>query len=346
MLKGIYAVHATSKLYEGKRFKRLLQFNQIRNLTTFLLKMLSINFVPDLRGKVVIVTGATSGIGLEAARIFAKRRAKLILACIEEDKMADVASALKVETPDADIIQMQIDVGDLVSVHDFVQRFSKLGLTRIDVLLLNAGIAEAREFKPSAQGYELTFATNHLGHWLLTGMLLRFMKDVPDSRIVVVSSMAHSTVKQINYPAATGDDPRQYSPNNTYAQTKLANHLFVTKLNTLLADSGAKTIAVPAHPGVAATSLLDGDDLTITWKIILLIFTIISQSAADGALPILMAATDPAITRDSYYGPRHYWEFRGPPFAHAKKSQTATDPKKADELWSVSEQLCGFAYSL
>lgn len=298
--------------------------------------------VPNLSEKTVAITGATSGIGLHAAKILAHHGAKVVMLCRNVDKMASVASSIHTEKA-SDIVQLQCDTSDLESVRACAEAFKNSGIPRLDALILNAG-AIAHEFKQTPQGLESMFATNHLGHWLLTGLLMDFIKDVPDSRIVLVSSIAHRSVKKIDYDVARGVNGEKFRSFEVYGGSKLANLWMAASLNRRLEKAGAKTIAVPAHPGITESNLA-GPSPPLIVRAIQFLSSPLTQSTEQGSLPLVMAATDPSITKDSYCGPGRFFEVFGPPIASGNKTPAAGDVEKAEELWTISEELCNFEYS-
>lgn len=298
--------------------------------------------MPDMSGKVAVVTGATSGIGLHAAKGFASRGAKVVLACRNAEKMATFADTMRTELPHAELVLMQVDISDLDSVRSFAEEFAGKDIDRIDVLLLNAGIAYG-PYKTSAQGFERTFATNHLGHWLLTGLLLKYVKGHPGARVVAVASLAHEAVKDIKYDVVKGENPDGYQEFYNYAMSKLANMWFVKELNLRLIVAGSAAVAVASHPGVSLSGILDVHN-TLRFRLIRFFASVFCQNAEAGAWPLLMAATDADVTRESYYGPSGWFELSGPPDAKARIGAHVDDEEKARELWRVSEEMCNFSY--
>lgn len=302
--------------------------------------------LPDLRGKVIVITGATSGIGKQAAIQFAKRNAKLVLLARNKQKMISTAATIRHENAAAQVELIHADISDLDSVRTAVAEFTARNLNRIDVLLLNAGIAYG-PYTTSAQRIESMFATNHLGHWLLTGLLIDYIRNVADSRIIAVSSLAHRFVSHVDYDVVTGVKPHRYNQILTYACSKLANHLFITELNARLLQCAASTVAVVAHPGCATTGLQDKfDEQWLSWIVNRTFSPLLCQSAAQGAWPLLMAATDRDVRRGRHYGPGRFFEIFGAPISDAYASAPARDAAKAAELWRVSERLSNFTYPI
>ncbi len=295
--------------------------------------------VGDQSQRVILVTGATSGIGLECARALARRGAHLVLVCRNKTKTADVASLLRADGANA-VDQIVCDMSDLDSVRECAQSY---GGPDIDVLLLNAGTS-AQSFATSAQGFERTFATNHLGHWLLTGLLLKKVKG----RVVVVSSNNHHDASQINWAVVKGE-ARGMSGLDLYAQSKLANMLFVEELNRRLAEVESGVIAVGAHPGFAKSSILEKIENPGLWhQVYKVLMSFMAQPTANGAWPLLMAATDSEIDRDCYYAPskwRMMHEVVGVSMRNGRKSVHVKNVEEAKKMWEESEKLCDFKYS-
>lgn len=306
----------------------------------------SVSDIPSLKEKTVLITGANTGIGFYAARQFAKNGAQVILACRTPKKMADAASKITSEFPTSRVVQIQLDLSDLDNVRQFPARLKETGITKIDILLLNAGVAETN-YKTSKQGLELMFATNHLGHWLLTGLVLDYIKNVPDSRIISVSSMGHRQAKAINYEIAKGKDLDKFEAMDVYCQSKLANHWFTKVLQHKLEDMRAKTIAIVAHPGGSSTDLIrhvdDSPSLFMRFGGVIIPYFL--QSAEEGSWPLLYAATDPNVKKGNYYAPYRWTELAGPPVHNGFQNPVVFDIEKARELWMVSEDITGFRYS-
>ena len=289
--------------------------------------------MPDLSGKTILVTGANSGIGLEAVKLFAGKGAEVIMACRNVEKAEVAAAEVRAVVPEARLEIMALDLADLASVKAFAdavkQRFSTL-----DVLLNNAGLM-APPLQRTKDGFEIQFGTNHLGHFALTGQLLELLEAADAPRIVQISSLAHRGGKLMwgNLNAE-----KSYSRWAFYCQSKLANLIFARDLNRRLEKAGSKVHAYAAHPGYSATHLQDtvpGGGL---------FNTIMAQPAEMGCLPGVMAATSPDVEPGGYYGPDgRIMELRGYPApAFARK---ITDNKTVGQrLWQESERLTGVRY--
>jgi len=289
--------------------------------------------IPDMSGKVVIVTGANSGIGYETARALARKGASVVMACRNLEKANAAASEIALGDPDAVLDIIQLDLADLDSVRSFADTF-KSRYAQLDLLINNAGVM-VPPFTRTADGFELQFGANHLGHFALTGLLLERLLETPQARIINVSSGAHrmgsGTIDFDNLNAEKG-----YSASAAYAQSKLANLLFTLELNRRLKALGSDVIAASAHPGWTVTGLQRGFMHTIS--------RIFGQQPEIGAMPTLLAATDPGVQRDDYYGPDGFMEMRGYPIK-VGSSAAANDPELARRLWDVSEELTGIRYA-
>lgn len=316
----------------------------------------NISAATSLTGKTFLVTGCTSGIGLYATRYFHKLGANLILAARNPTKLRRLENELTERVVNAStrgsITSIVMDVSNLDSVRNAVRELEQKNLKTIDVLLLNAGVSSP-SLQVSAQGYESDFATNHLGHWLLAGLLLPFLRNATYARIVSVSSLMHRFVKEgINYDLAQGKignpvySKMPYSSVQAYSQTKLANLLFVRELNKRLANTIPNVEAVACHPGYAKTNM--STDLTglSPWKLpFILLARLIMQSAEQGAMPLVMAAIDQTAKPNDYFGPDGLGELKGQPRKGCKISPTGTDMLEMEKLWLMSEQMTGFKYA-
>lgn len=296
--------------------------------------------IPDLSGKRIIVTGANSGIGFEAAKAFARRGAHTILACRSMDKASAALAQIMGEHPAASAEVMQLDLGSLSSVRAFADAFTAK-YDRLDVLLNNAGLMWP-PYGTTADGFELQLGTNHLGHFALTGLLLDVILATPQARVVNVSSIAHRQGR-MDFDNLMYEGGRGYSRQESYGRSKLANLLFTYELQRRLAAAGSDAIALAAHPGGSNTNLSRHmSSGGLSWLIELLL-PLIAQSAAMGALPSIRAAVDPQARGGQYYGPAGIAEVRGHPVL-VRSSQASHSQADARRLWEVSEQLTGVRY--
>ncbi|ELZ25866.1 oxidoreductase [Natrinema limicola] len=300
--------------------------------------------IPDQEGRQVVVTGANSGIGLEATRELARNGATVIMACRSTERGQDAAQDVRADVPDADLRVEACDLGDLESIRAFADR---LGDTALDVLINNAGVMAIPRAE-TADGFETQFGVNHLGHFALTGLLLENLHphDTSESRIVTVSSGIHER-GEIDFDDLQHEE--SYDPWDAYAQSKLANVLFAYELERrlLTADANARSIAV--HPGYADTQLQfhgpeqRGSPLRKAGMWVM--NTVLAQPAAMGALPTLYAATAPEAEGGAYYGPGGFMNMRGTPERQAS-SERSYDEETARRLWAVSRELTGVNYDL
>ncbi len=298
--------------------------------------------LPDLGGRTVIVTGANSGLGSEAALGFARKGAHVVLACRDSGRAKAAGDAIRAQHPDARLDALELDLASLASVRRFADAFLASG-RELHVLCNNAGVM-AIPYRKTADGFEMQLGTNHLGHFALTGLLLERLLATPGSRVVNVSSTAH------RFGAIRFDDlhwERGYSRWRAYGQSKLANLLFSYELQRLLDDRGADSIAVGCHPGYAATNLqLAGPRMQGSApleSLAGLANRIFAQSAAMGALPTLFAAAAPEVRGGDYIGPDGFMEQSGYP-KKVRSSAASHDREVAARLWEVSETLTGVRY--
>jgi NAD(P)-dependent dehydrogenase (short-subunit alcohol dehydrogenase family) len=301
--------------------------------------------IPEQSGRTAVVTGANSGIGLIAARELARAGAAVTLACRNVEKGQAAAESIRSTVPGARVDVAELDLADLSSVRAFAESFAPAGL---DLLINNAGVM-ATPRRETADGFELQIGTNHLGHFALTGLLLGRLRAGSEARVVTVSSPAHRTGR-INFDDLQGE--RRYMRWAAYGQSKLANLLFAFELDRRLRASGVGLRSVAAHPGYAATNLQSagpsvggGIFAAVNTGVMKLTNHIVAQSAEDGALPTLYAATFPDLAGGTFVGPDGFMEMRGSP-QPVGSSGAARNFEDARRLWRVSEQLTGVTYAL
>ncbi len=291
--------------------------------------------IPNQAGRLAVITGANTGIGFETAQSLATAGAQVVLACRSATKGTAALERIKAKLPGAQVTLEALDLADLTSVDAFAQRFFG-SHAQLDLLILNAGVMVPPATR-TAQGFELQFGVNHLAHFALAGKLLPRLMATPGARIVVVSSAAAAR------GAMDFDDlqfeKRGYAPWKAYAQSKLANQLFASELQRRLQAAGSDLRVTAAHPGWTAT------DLQRSSGLMRLLNRFFAQSAAQGALPTLRAATDPEAAGGDYFGPRGFMQMRGAPVrvSMVKAAQNAAD---AARLWQESEALSGVHYAL
>ena len=289
--------------------------------------------VPGQQGRLAVVTGANTGLGLETARVLAARGASVVLAVRDLEKGKHAAARIAATAPGANVTVQPLDLTSLDSIRAAADEL-RAKHPRIDLLINNAGVLFTPK-QTTHDGFELQFGTNHLGHFALTGLLLDQLLAVPGSRVVTVSSIAHRIQARINFDDLQGE--RSYSRVAAYGQSKLANLLFTYELQRRLSAAGT-TIAVAAHPGLAATELTRNTPPVATF-----FYALVSQTAAMGALPTLRAATDPGVLGGQYYGPGGLFGARGyPKLAHS--SGQSHDTAIQRRLWTVSEELTGVTF--
>ena len=246
--------------------------------------------MPDLTGKVIIVTGANSGIGYEAAKEFARKGAQTILACRSMDKAQAALAELQAEVPQAKAEIMELDLASLASVRQFAEAF-KAKYDQLDVLVNNAGIMMV-PYGRTEDGFERQLGTNHLGHFALTGLLFDLLASTPGARVVNVSSGGHR-FGEMDFDNLMFEEGEGYSPMGAYGRSKLANLLFTYELQRRFEALGVQAEALAAHPGVSETNL--ANHMIPDWAMPLArpLFSLMMQSAAMGALPTIRAAVDP-----------------------------------------------------
>jgi NAD(P)-dependent dehydrogenase (short-subunit alcohol dehydrogenase family) len=294
--------------------------------------------IPSQTGRIAVITGANSGIGLEAARELARAGAHVVLACRDTGKGDAAAQAIRTAVPGAKLDVEALDLASLDSVRAFAGRYAR---ERLDLLINNAGVMAA-PYAKTADGFELQLGTNHLGHFALTGLLLDRLLATPHARVVTVSSTAHK------FGSMRFDDlqsERSYHRWPAYGQSKLANLLFALELDRRLRATDADVLSVAAHPGYTATNLQFAATPSRIERIGSLVLNrIYAQGVDRGALPTLYAAVAD-VPGGSFVGPDGFQEMRGQPKI-VVPTRAARDPEKARRLWEISEQLTGVHFAL
>jgi NAD(P)-dependent dehydrogenase (short-subunit alcohol dehydrogenase family) len=256
--------------------------------------------IPSQAGKLAIVTGANSGIGYHTALELARAGATVVLACRNLQKAEDAKAKILAAVPQAKLEIAKLDMADLNSIKAFAESFVAGG-RKLDMLINNAGVMALPQRTPTAQGFEMQFGTNHLGHFALTGELMPALLKTPGSRVVTVASIAHKGGR-MQY-----EDPnweKSYDPRKAYQQSKLANLLFGLELDRRLKRAGADVSSIIAHPGISTTNIItNGMGSNLKTKFMNLTFSMLAQSEARGAWPTLYAATSPDAKSGHYYGP-------------------------------------------
>ncbi|HEY5195513.1 MAG TPA: oxidoreductase [Solirubrobacteraceae bacterium] len=289
--------------------------------------------IPDQTGRRAVVTGASSGLGIVVAQELARAGAHVILACRDLRRGAAAVGTISTRVPGALLETRRLDLADLGSVREFAGRLESESRP-VDLLINNAGVmAPPRQL--TADGFELQLATNHLGHYALTGLLLDLLLAAPAGRVVTVSSVLHRTGR-IDFDDLQSVE--RYSRWKAYGQSKLANLLFAFELDRRARAAGVELASLAAHPGYARTNLqaASGGPLAL---VLAVANPFLAQSAAAGALPILCAASAD-LPGGSYLGPDGPGERRGRPRL-VSASPAARDLASAERLWDVSAELTG-----
>jgi NAD(P)-dependent dehydrogenase (short-subunit alcohol dehydrogenase family) len=289
--------------------------------------------IPDQTGRLAVVTGANSGLGLEISRVLAASGAEVVLACRSEQRGEAAAGHLRSVVPGARVGVRRLDLADLASVDAFAAGLAA-DVDRLDLLVNNAGLMAVDEAR-TADGFEMQFGVNHLGHAALTARLLPLLLRTPGSRIATMSSMGHRRGRlRLDDLMFERRGYRRWQP---YFDSKQANLLFTLELQRRLSASGADTIAVTAHPGASRTDLgTEGRGLTN--RAMSVVVPLLTQPAARGAEPMLRALTDPGVPAGAFVGPR--FVAAGAPVLE-RAARRARDAELARGLWEASEQLTG-----
>jgi hypothetical protein len=298
--------------------------------------------IPDQAGKTIVVTGANSGLGYEASLQLAGKGAHVVLACRNSDKAGAALRGIRAAYPQASVEAMDLDLANLASIRAFAGALLAKH-SSLHVLCNNAGVM-ALPHRRTADGFEMQFGTNHLGHFALTGLLLERLLATPGARVVTQSSTFHRLGKMrfddLNWEHG-------YSKWPAYGQSKLANLLFAYELQRRLEAKNASLSSVACHPGYASTNLqLAGPQAAESslkergWGLLNRIF---AQSAAMGALPLLCAATSGDVRGGDYIGPDQFVETWGHP-KKVRSNARSRDRTAATTLWTISEQLTGVSY--
>ena len=294
--------------------------------------------IPDQDGRTAVVTGANTGLGLETARQLAAHGASVVLAVRNLDKGRSAADDILRTVPGSQVELQQLDLGSLDSVRAAAAELHER-VEKVDLLINNAGVMYTPRQK-TADGFEMQFGTNHLGHFAWTGQVLDLLLGVDGSRIVTVSSVGHRILSAIDLDDLQAE--KRYNRVSAYGRSKLSNLLFTYELQRRLAESGAPTQALAAHPGVSDTELARHMPGSTLFRPLMKVFT---QDAAMGALPSLRAATDPDATGGQYYGPDGFMEYQGNPVVVTSSSRSH-DTSLQRRLWEASEELTGVEFPL
>ncbi|MEU9657436.1 SDR family NAD(P)-dependent oxidoreductase [Streptomyces chartreusis] len=299
--------------------------------------------IPDQHGRTAVITGANTGIGFETAKALALRGATVVLAIRDLDKGKHAAEELRTAAPTAHVAVQHLDLSSLASVHAAAEEVRST-YPQVDLLINNAGVMYTPH-RTTADGFELQFGTNHLGHFALTALLWDLLPSTPASRVVTVSSAGHRMGGPIDLDDLNWHK-RPYNRTAAYGHSKLANLLFTYELQRRLPDGGS--LAVAAHPGGADTTgskTAMSHSSTLTRTAFTAVRPLLLQSPAMGALPILRAATDPQVSGAEYYGPRGFQQSKGHPKA-VRSSPQSHDADLQRHLWTRSEELTGVTFPI
>jgi NAD(P)-dependent dehydrogenase (short-subunit alcohol dehydrogenase family) len=296
--------------------------------------------IPDQHGRLAVITGANSGLGLVIARELARAGARVVLACRNTDKGDAAAREINAAVPNASVEVSSLDLGSLDGVRAFAARFD-VDHDGLDLLINNAGVM-APPRRTTDDGFELQLGTNHLGHFALTGLLIPAMEGRADARVVTMSSGAHK-IGKIDFDDLQRE--RHYNRWRAYGQSKLANLMFALELDRRLRAAGSPLLSLAAHPGYAATNLQSAAAPTLDRLLMAVSNRVVAQSAEMGALPALYAATQRGLAGGTFIGPDGIAEQRGYP-TEATPSGAARDEDVARRLWEVSEELTGVRFEL
>ena len=298
------------------------------------------NDVPDQTGKVAIITGGNSGIGLETARLLLRRGATVILAVRNSIKGSEAMSDLTSSEPGSSVEVAHLDLADLASIEDFANWFKASGM-KLDMLINNAGIMGIPR-GTTVDGFELQIGTNHFGHFALTGKLLGSLLENSGSRVINVASNAHRQGRLNFYDLQS---VHRYGKMRAYAQSKLANLVFTAELDRRLRRAGREDVlSVAAHPGMAESNIVKFESDSIVHRYAKNFWEkagpFICQTAEAGAIPTLRAATDPMAKGNDYFGPNHFLQIRGPAVKVQAKKEVH-DVHDGRALWEQSIELTG-----
>jgi NAD(P)-dependent dehydrogenase (short-subunit alcohol dehydrogenase family) len=299
--------------------------------------------IPGQSGRTAVVTGASGGLGRQTAQVLAERGATVVLACRDLGKAEQAAGLIRARAGRDRVVIVHLDLASLASVRQAAGEI-RAAWPRLDLLINNAAVMAA-PYHRTEDGFEATFATNHLGHFALTGLLLGLLLETPGSRIVTVSSVGHRD------GVMHFDDlqfARKYSHRHAYWQSKLANLLFTYELSSRLQAAGAPTIALAAHPGVVGTELWRTSSrlerVMVSPRMRMINFRLV-HGVEQGALPMLRAATDPAARAGQYYGPGGRRGYIGCPVLEESSPRSRSEADRR-RLWQISEELTGVSYRI
>ena len=295
----------------------------------------------DLADKTYFITGANSGIGFEAAKILRAANANILVGARNEGRGRGAVSRLEGGTGSGTVEFVKIDLADTASIRSAAEAVR--GLTNgLDAIINNAGIMQTPEQK-TADGFEMQFGTNHLGHFLMNSLLFDLVAE-RSGRIVPVSSIAHKPPAKINF-----DDimlTNKYSPTASYQQSKLANLVYGIELQRRLEAAGSSASSITCHPGYSATNLQSTGPTGIFEKIYKFTNAAFAQPAERGSEPLVLAAAGTEARPGGYYGPVGFGGARGKISDSDVAGNFATDPVVGEELWKISEELLDITWEI
>jgi NAD(P)-dependent dehydrogenase (short-subunit alcohol dehydrogenase family) len=305
--------------------------------------------IPSLAGKRILITGANSGIGYHAALKLSRKGAEILFACRDRQRGEAALSRLDADSPGGRAQLVLLDLASLESVRSFAEK--ELARHRpLDILINNAGVMAPPKRLQTADGFELQFGTNVLGHFALTALLMPALEQAAAAsaerpRVVTIASIAHKR-GHVNFDDL--QSIRSYSPMRAYQQSKLADLMFAFELDRRLRARSSRVMSVAAHPGVASTNLFQVGDHSVFEKTIRNLvghaIGIVLNTDAEGALPTLFAATAADVEDGGYYGPQGFMEMRGEEVGPAKVAPQAKDAAADARLWKVCEDLTGVRF--
>ncbi len=293
--------------------------------------------IPDLSGKVMIVTGANSGLGFETTKELSRKGAKVVMACRNPQRAEAAMQKIRDAVPGADLDTMLLDLASQKSVAEFAERFMQK-YDRLDVLVNNAGIMAA-PYSETVDGFENHFATNYLGHFALTARLFDLLESTPGARVVSVSSLAYFFGNKIDFENLYYEHKKGYGRWRAYGRSKMEILLFAYEMQRRLTRTGKSTLSLAAHPGIAQTNIMPAQANNAFTKKFLTLVASFLKPTIYGAMPLIRAATDTEVVGGEYFGPS---KDRMPDVVKSNKASHNLDTAK--KLWEISETLTGLHY--
>lgn len=298
--------------------------------------------IPDLTGKTIVVTGANSGIGYEATRLFAKKQAEVIMACRSIERAEAAFDKIKNEFPTAKLVIMSLDLASFSSIHTFSEQLHSK-YTTIDVLLNNAGIMMT-PYQETVDGLEQQQGINHFGHFLLTNVLFDMLQQSDDPRIVNISSIAHRFGK-LNFNNMQFKNKKGYVPSLAYGRSKLENLLFTYALARRVKQANLPIKVLAAHPGISSTNLGNHIYERGVYKVFHALTNKFTQSAYQGSLPGVRAAVDADAQNGTFYGPDKLFGVKGNPVVCTSTKRSKKESLQ-EQLWTYSEQVTNKPFTI